>query len=98
VPSEDAYALVRAYARATGFTRANHEMRSDLFRGFEDIRVPVTMAWADRDRSVYPPDRVPAGVEVRTLRDCGHVPTWDSPEQVAAVIREGAGRALSAAA
>ena len=98
VPPEDAYALVRAYARATGFTRANHEMRSDLFRGFEDIRVPVTMAWADRDRSVYPPDHVPAGIEVRTLRDCGHVPTWDSPEQVAAVIREGADRALSAAA
>ncbi len=98
VPAADAYALVRAYARATGFTRANHEMRSDLFHGFEDIRVPITMAWADRDRSVYPPDRVPAGVEVRRLTDCGHVPTWDSPEQVAAVIREGAARALGAAA
>ena len=96
VPAEDAYALVRAYARATGFSRANHEMRSDLFHGFEDITVPVTMAWADRDRSVYPPDRVPAEVEVRRLRDCGHVPTWDSPEQVAAVIREGAGRAEEA--
>ncbi|HYI37792.1 MAG TPA: alpha/beta hydrolase [Thermoleophilaceae bacterium] len=96
VPAEDAYALVRAYARATGFSRANHEMRSDLFRGFEDIRAPITMAWADRDRSVYPPDRVPAGVEVRRLRDCGHVPTWDSPEQVAAVIREGAARAEEA--
>ena len=98
VPAADAYALVRAYATATGFTRANHEMRSDLFHGFEDIHVPVTMAWADRDRSVYPPDRVPADVEVRRLTDCGHVPTWDSPEQVAAVIRDGAARALGAAA
>lgn len=98
VPPEDAYALVRAYARATGFTRANHEMRSDLFRGFEDIHVPVTMAWADRDRSVYPPSSVPAGVDVHRLTGCGHVPTWDSPEQVAAVIRAGAGRALDAAA
>ncbi len=98
VPPADAYALVRAYATATGFTRANHEMRSDLFHGFEDIRVPVTMAWADRDRSVYPPDHVPAGIEVRRLRDCGHVPTWDSPEQVAGVIRAGAARVLGAAA
>ena len=56
-------------------------MRSDLFHGFEDIRVPVTMAWADRDRSVYPPGSVPAGVEVRRLRDCGHLPTWDSPSR-----------------
>jgi pimeloyl-ACP methyl ester carboxylesterase len=93
VPAADAYQLVRAYAKATGFTRANHEMRSNLFRGFEDIAVPVTMAWADRDRSVYPPQSVPAGVEVRRLRDCGHVPTWDSPEQVAEVIAEGAARA-----
>ena len=93
VPPPDAYALVRAYARATGFTRANHEMRGDLFRGFEDIDVPVTMAWADRDRSVYPPDSVPHGVEVRRLTDCGHVPTWDSPEQVATVIADGAARA-----
>ena len=98
VPAGDAYALVRAYARATGFTRANHEMRSDLFRGFEDIRVPITMAWADRDRSVHPPSTVPAGIEVRRLRDCGHLPTWDSPEQVADVIRDGAARAVSAAA
>jgi pimeloyl-ACP methyl ester carboxylesterase len=93
VPAADAYALVRAYATAPGFTAANRAMRSDLFRGFEDIDVPVTMAWADRDRSVYPPKEVPADVDVRRLRDCGHVPTWDSPEQVAGVIAEGCRRA-----
>jgi pimeloyl-ACP methyl ester carboxylesterase len=98
VPPADAYELVRAYARAEGFTRANHEMRSALFTGFDDIDVPVTMAWADRDRSVYPPEAVPPGVEVRRLRDCGHVPTWDSPEQVAAVIRDGARRAVPTSA
>lgn len=96
VPAADAYALVRAYATAEGFTRANHEMRSSLFTGFDEIDVPVTMAWADRDRSVYPPQSVPAGVEVRSLHDCGHVCTWDSPEQVAGVVREGAERALIA--
>jgi pimeloyl-ACP methyl ester carboxylesterase len=98
VPADDAYALVRAYARAEGFSPANREMRSDLFRGFEDIRVPITMAWADRDRAVYPPEHVPVGIEVRRLTDCGHVPTWDSPEQVAGVIRDGAARAVGASA
>lgn len=90
VPYADAYQLIRAYATADGFSRANHEMRSALFTGFDEIDVHVTMAWADRDRSVTAPDSVPEGVDVRRLRDCGHVPTWDSPEQVAAVIREGA--------
>ncbi|MGI8749835.1 MAG: alpha/beta fold hydrolase [Thermoleophilaceae bacterium] len=98
VPPADAYELVRAYARAEGFARANHEMRSALFMGFDEIEVPVTMAWADRDRSVYPPEAVPPGVEVRRLRDCGHVPTWDSPEQVAGMIRDGARRAVPASA
>jgi pimeloyl-ACP methyl ester carboxylesterase len=96
VPAADAYALVRAYAKAEGFTPANQQMRSALFTGFERIAVPVTMAWADHDRSVYPPESVPAEVNVRQLHDCGHVPTWDSPEQVAEIIREGAGRTLVA--
>jgi pimeloyl-ACP methyl ester carboxylesterase len=73
-------------------------MRSDLFGGFDEIGVPVTMAWADKDRSVSPPERVPVGIEVRRLTDCGHVPTWDSPEQVAGVIRDGAARAVGASA
>jgi pimeloyl-ACP methyl ester carboxylesterase len=98
VPPADAYALVRAYARADGFSRANHEMRSALFAGFDEIRVPITMAWADRDRAVYPPDNVPPGVEVRRLTGCGHVPTWDAPQQVAEVIRDGAARAVGASA
>lgn len=86
VPPAAAYRLVRAYALAPGFDRANQEMRSALFEGFERIDVPITMAWADRDRSVYPPGTVPSGVRTELLRDCGHVPTWDDPERVAEVI------------
>jgi pimeloyl-ACP methyl ester carboxylesterase len=29
-------------------------------------------------------------VRTTVLTGCGHVPTWDDPEQVARVIREGA--------
>ena len=86
VPADAAYRLVRAYALSPGFDRANHEMRSALFEGFDRIHVPVTLAWADRDRSVYPPDRVPRGVRTEVLHDCGHVPTWDDPGRVADVI------------
>jgi len=86
VPPAAALRLIRAYALSPGFDRANHEMRRDLFEGFERIDVPVTLAWADRDRSVYPPSSVPSGVRTEVLRGCGHVPTWDDPARVAEVI------------
>lgn len=93
VPPAAALRLVRAYALAPGFSRANHEMRSALFEGLEQIRVPITLAWAEHDRSVVAPDRVPTGVHTEHLRDCGHVPTWDDPKRVAEVIVAGAARA-----
>lgn len=88
VPPDAAYRLVRAYARSPGFARANAEMRKTLFSDFEDICVPITLAWGDRDRLVSPPRSLPPGVHTVRLRDCGHVPTWDSPDQVAAAILE----------
>ena len=86
VPPGAAYDLVRAYALAPGFERANAEMRRTVFTGIETIRVPVTLAWSDRDRLVGRPAREIPGVRAITLADCGHVPTWDSPEQVAECI------------
>lgn len=93
VPPGAAYRLVKAYATSPGFQRANAEMRKALFQGFEDIRAPVTMAWAEHDRSVSPPASVPPGVRTALLTDCGHVPTWDDPQQVAQAILAGTARA-----
>jgi len=93
VPAEAAYRLVRAYALAPGFDRANVEMRRTLFSGFEEISVPTTMAWAEYDRSVSAPAQVPARVRSEFLADCGHIPTWDDPERVAEVILATAQRA-----
>lgn len=87
VPAAAALRLIRAYSLSPGFDRANHEMRSALFEGFERIHVPVTLAWAEHDGSVYPPASIPPGVRTEELRGCGHVPTWDDPERVAEVIR-----------
>ena len=86
VPPAAAYDLVRAYALAPGFERANAEMRRTVFTGIETIRVPVTLAWSDGDRLVGRPAREIPGVRAITLTDCGHVPTWDSPDQVAESI------------
>ena len=93
VPAEAAYRLVRAYALAPGFDRANVEMRRTLFSGFEEISVPITMAWAEYDRSVSAPAQVPARVRSELLADCGHIPTWDDPQRVAEVILATAARA-----
>ncbi len=55
------------------------------------IDVPVTIAWADHDKLLPPWQAkraraaLPAARHV-TLRDCGHLPQWDSPEQVADAI------------
>lgn len=93
VPPQAAYRLVRAYALSPGFARANSEMRRTLFEGFEQIDVPITLAWADRDRLVSAPRSVPAAVRTVRLTGCGHVPTWDSPDQVVAAILDTTARA-----
>lgn len=94
VPPAAAYRLVRSYATAPGFENANAEMRKRLFAGFDQIDVPITLAWAEYDRLVSPPRSVPANVNTAPLlRDCGHVPTWDDPEEVARVILSNTARA-----
>ena len=92
VPPSAAAALVRAYATAPGFAAANAAMRASRFAAIEHIRVPVTLAFADRDRLVTPPAHLPPTVRTRVLRDCGHIPMWDDPAQVAAVLLAGSSR------
>jgi pimeloyl-ACP methyl ester carboxylesterase len=93
VPREDAEQLVRAWATAPGLQAANDAMRSGTFTRLEAITVPVTLAWPDHDRLVTRPATSPPAVREVTLTDCGHVPTWDDPEQVARVLLEGSGGA-----
>ncbi len=93
VPPAAAYRLVRSYATSPGFARANAEMRRTVFEGLDEIRVPITLAWAEHDRLVSPPTRVPEGVQTARLAGCGHVPTWDDPARVAEVILASTARA-----
>jgi len=89
VPYEAALQLVRAYADAPGFEAVNAGMRADRFTGLAEIRVPLTLAWAEHDRLVAPPRDVPGTARQFVLRGCGHMPTWDDPEQVAEVLLAG---------
>jgi pimeloyl-ACP methyl ester carboxylesterase len=63
-------------------------MRSAVFSGAERIEVPVTLAWGSLDRLVSPPRRTPPGWATSVLRDCGHIPTWDDPDQVSRLLLE----------
>ncbi|MGH2743222.1 MAG: alpha/beta fold hydrolase [Thermoleophilaceae bacterium] len=86
VPAAAASRLVRSYVTSPGFEGANAEMRAAVFSGVEQIRVPVTLAWAELDRLVRRPRETTSGWRTLVLRDCGHIPTWDDPEQVARVL------------
>jgi pimeloyl-ACP methyl ester carboxylesterase len=89
VPVADALRLVRAYATAPGFDDANAAMRGSRFAALDAITVPVTLAWPEYDRLVRRLRRVPPRVRSVALPGCGHLPTWDDPGRVAALLLEG---------
>lgn len=89
VPPLEALRLVRAYAAAPGYDTVNAAMRAGRFEGLDAIGVPLTFGWPDRDRLVGRPARLPPSARNFVLRDCGHVPMWDSPEQVAELLLTG---------
>jgi pimeloyl-ACP methyl ester carboxylesterase len=89
IPRAAALRLVRAYATAPGFDEVNDAMRAARFTGLDRIAVPLTLAWPEHDRLVGRPRRLPASARSVTLNGCGHLPTWDDPEQVARVLLEG---------
>jgi pimeloyl-ACP methyl ester carboxylesterase len=97
VSREDAVRLVRAYAAAPGYDTVNAAMRAGRFEGLDRLRVPFTFGWPDRDRLVARPAHLPPTARNVVLRDCGHVPMWDSPEQVASLLLTGSAERRAAA-
>jgi pimeloyl-ACP methyl ester carboxylesterase len=95
MPARAARDLIRAYALAPGFPAVNAAMRANTFSGLGRIRVPVTLAWPEHDRVVARLRHPPPNVRTVVLRDTGHLPMWDDPEQVAALLLEPAALSLS---
>jgi pimeloyl-ACP methyl ester carboxylesterase len=90
----DAAATVRALAEAPWFDDTLPVIADDRFANGEAIRVPVTIAWGAKDRLLLPRQgrraaRMIPGARLVTLSGCGHVPTYDDPEQVARVLLDG---------
>jgi pimeloyl-ACP methyl ester carboxylesterase len=88
VPATQAAHLVRAYASASGFVAVNRAMRAGRFEDLARIPGPVTLIWPEHDRLVDRPPRLPANVRNIVLKDAGHMPFWDAPDELAAVLRE----------
>jgi pimeloyl-ACP methyl ester carboxylesterase len=86
MPARATRDLIRAYALAPGFDAVNAAMRSSRFSGLAAVRVPVTLAWPEHDRMVARLRHPPPNVRTVILRDTGHLPMWDDPEQVAALL------------
>jgi pimeloyl-ACP methyl ester carboxylesterase len=95
VPREDALHLVRAYADAPGFEAVNRAMRAGRFTRLEHLRVPVTLAWPEHDRLVARPAHLPPAVRSVRLPGAGHVPMWDAPEAVSALLLRGSAAAAA---
>ena len=94
ISPHDAVESVRALAGAPWFDETLRAIRPSQFTGGEQIRVPVTSAWGDKDRLLLPrqsdrAQRAIPGAGIVALAGCGHVPTYDDPDQVARVLLEG---------
>jgi pimeloyl-ACP methyl ester carboxylesterase len=101
VPPEEMAANVRAAAGAPWFDETLRAITEEPFSGGEQITVPVTIAWGEHDRLLLPrqarrAQRAIPSARVVTLRGCGHVPTFDDPEQVARVLLEGSAQPAAA--
>jgi pimeloyl-ACP methyl ester carboxylesterase len=86
VPPEAAARLVRSYVTSSGYESANVAMRAEVFSDFEDVRVPVTLAWGELDKLVRRPRETVPDWRTIVLQGCGHIPTWDDPRQVARAL------------
>ena len=93
IPVDQAASAMRNLAHSPGF-EATFEAIEDFRWGGPEPSCPVTVAWGEKDRIlIYSRQaprarrRLPSARHV-TLTGCGHVPTWDDPEQVARVLLE----------
>jgi pimeloyl-ACP methyl ester carboxylesterase len=99
IPPDDAAAILRGLAGAPWFDETLRAISAPApFSGGEQIAVPVTIAWGQHDRLLLRhqarrAQRAIPGARVLTLQGCGHVPTYDDPEQVARVLLEGSAAA-----
>jgi pimeloyl-ACP methyl ester carboxylesterase len=92
-PGEAADSL-RALAHAPSFDSTLKAVIKQRYQADRPIEVPVTIAWAEHDHLLPPRQALWASHLIPNARSlvlygCGHVPTYDDPEQVGRVLLEG---------
>jgi pimeloyl-ACP methyl ester carboxylesterase len=93
VPRGEAAASVRAMAGAPWFDDTLQAITPWTRDPALDPAVPVTIGWGDKDRLLWPHqgkravEAIPSATLVPLL-DCGHLPTFDDPRQVADLMLE----------
>jgi pimeloyl-ACP methyl ester carboxylesterase len=95
VPYPAAVRLVRSYARASAYAATNTAMRQTFFEDPEQIAVPVTLAFGERDRLVRPVRLPVPGARSLILPGCGHIPMWDDPGLVGRLLLAGSARPVA---
>lgn len=93
----EAVGALRALAHAPSFDGTLKAMIKQRYRADRPIEVPVTIAWAENDHLLPPRQALWASHLIPNARSlllhgCGHVPTYDDPEQVARVLLDGSSR------
>jgi pimeloyl-ACP methyl ester carboxylesterase len=91
VPADVAIANARTAIATDSFPRHFRETRVLRFRDGQEIDAPVKVIWGGKDRIALAGksrdlDQLPAGTEVETLPDCGHMLMWDAPERMVDAI------------
>jgi pimeloyl-ACP methyl ester carboxylesterase len=93
VPPDEAAGALRNLATSPGFEVTFEAIEEFRWHGPEPS-CPVTVAWGEKDRVLLYSRQAPRArrrlpnARHVTLTGCGHVPTWDDPEQVARVLLE----------
>lgn len=90
IEPDDAIALARLFAGTRGLLTHLNQTRKTRFHGGQDLAVPVTVAWGERERSIPASARLrgelPPGARYVNLENCGHMAVWDDPELLATLI------------
>jgi pimeloyl-ACP methyl ester carboxylesterase len=91
VPPDDAVGMFTNLARSPGFDAALTALGRFTFAGGDDVRVPVTIVWGNRDLLLIPRQAERAARVIPTARlirlpGAGHVPTYDAPDELAEIL------------
>jgi pimeloyl-ACP methyl ester carboxylesterase len=87
---EAAIEIADTYSRTPGFKAHLAATKRARFKDGHDIKVPVTVAWGEKERLIPAKarlrDELPAATQFVTLKDCGHLAMWDDPALIAQTI------------